>query len=224
MRWARHSEITADRAATLITGDLDCARRVLTQWAMKSFPITGKLNQEAWLEQEAAADDPYLQLSEWTMSMTPYLAPRLKTLAEFHASENFGEWREFIAYRYRAAGLDDAGPPQQPAPGTERITCAACGRPMRVPSKVLEGGKPVNIRCPNAGCRKVNRVKPKPPAPARGLKARIVCISCQEPMYVDKATLQGDEPVNVRCPNKACGEVLSIKPKPSEDRPDLMSD
>ncbi len=228
MRWARHSEITADRAATLVTGDLDCARSVLTQWAMKSFPITGKLNKEAWLAQEAAADDPYLQLSEWTMSTTPYLAPRLKSLAEYHASESYGEWREYIGYRSRAAGLDVDTAENKEQPGSERLTCAACNRPMRVPTEVLAGDKPVNVRCPNSGCRKVNRVKPKRAAKsgaARGKdKARIVCISCEEPMYVDRASLQGDEPVNVRCPNKACGEVLSIKPKPAADRPDLLSD
>lgn len=239
MRWARHSEITADRAATLVTGDLDCARRVLTQWAMKSFPVTGKLNLDAWLEQEAAADDPYLRLSELTMSTTPYLAPRLKILSEFTAQDDFDEWRNYIDHWYRAAGLvKPPATPKSATAGTERITCAACGKRMRVPSSVLAGDKPVNVRCPNAECRKVLRVKPRAPSPPdgdsaqprvrkAGAKARLVCLSCREPMYVDRSALAGDAPVNVRCPNAACGEILSVKPKPKNgaaQRPDLTSD
>ncbi|MEQ8860912.1 MAG: M48 family metalloprotease [Pseudomonadales bacterium] len=238
MRWARHSEITADRAATLVTGDLDCARRVLTQWAMKSFPVTGKINLDAWLEQEAAADDPYLRLSELTMSTTPYLAPRLKILSEYSADSHFAEWRRYIDHWYRAAGLGPKPKPAKPPPDTERITCAACGERMRVPRQVLEGDKPVNVRCPNEACRKVLRVKPKPPpapekpAEQRRLekartKARLTCPSCREPMFVNRTDLEGDAPVNVRCPNTACGEVLSVKPKPKKpdpQRPDLMSD
>jgi Zn-dependent protease with chaperone function len=238
MRWARHSEITADRAATLITGDLSCARRVLTQWAMKSFPVTGKLNLGAWLEQEAAADDPYLRLSELTMSTTPYLAPRLKILSEFSAEEGFGEWRSYICHWYRSAGLEETPTPPKPTPPTERISCAACGERMRVPTSVLAGDQAVNVRCPNTECRKVLRVKPKPPRNAAadsleartrraGDKARLVCVACREPMYVDRGALTGDVPVNVRCPNAACGEILTVRPKPKKqhrERPDLTTD
>lgn len=258
MRWARHSQITADRAATLVTGDLDCARRVLTQWAMKSFPVAGKINLEAWLEQEAAADDPYLQLSEWTMSTEPYLAPRLKILSEYHSSEGFEQWHNYIDHWYTDAGLaDDPEAPKKgkkPPPDTERLTCSACGEAMRVPSKVLDTDKPVNIRCPNKDCRKVLRVKPKaPPAkpekpPAKPnqtkdelraekakAKAKLTCVSCQQPMYINRSELEGDAPINVRCPNKECGEILSIKPRGSTpddktkkdnkpERPDLTSD
>ena len=243
MRWARHSEITADRAATLVTGDLDCARRVLTQWAMKSFPVTGKLNLDAWLEQEAAADDPMLQMSEWTMSTTPYLAPRLKILSEYHSGDGFDEWRAYIQHWSDHAGLEPAEgsdkpkpPPPAPPPNTTGLTCAACQGPMRVPDAILSPDKAVNVRCPNAQCRKVNRVKPKAapatkkkPAIKRSAMAKLRCVACQEAMHVERALLTGTEPVNVRCPNSACGEVLSIKPKAapqtsSKPAPDRLSD
>ena len=241
MRWARHSEITADRAATLVTGDLDCARRVLTQWAMKSFPVTGKLNLEAWLEQEAAADDPMLQMSEWTMSTTPYLAPRLKILSEYQAGEGFDEWRAYIEHWSQHAGIGAAESnnkptPPPPPPNTTRLTCAACDGPMRVPDEILGGDKAVNVRCPNAQCRKVNRIKPKAPtnAPTKNkpaLKraattAKLRCVSCKEVMHIERSLLTGSEPVNVRCPNTACGEVLSIKPKTptTKQPPDRLSD
>ena len=233
MRWARQSQITADRAATLVTGDLDTARTVLTQWAMKSFPVAGKLNLEAWLEQEAAADDPYLRLSEWTMSTEPYLAPRLKVLSEFVESDNFREWHRYIDYYSEQAGLPSMQPATKskskrrkgPPPNTERITCAACGEGMRVPSALLEGDKPVSVRCPSETCRKVLRVKPKkqpPPEPKAETKtvagrARIQCAACGEAMLVKRSDLGGDAPVNVKCPNKDCGEILSIKPKKKAD-------
>lgn len=235
MRWARHSQITADRAATLVTGDLETARRVLTQWAMKSFPVAGKVNLEAWLEQEAAADDPYLQLSEWTMSTEPYLAPRMKILREYFESDGFDEWHRYVAHYTADAGLPnltEEAPkkkkPGKPKPDTSRLQCAACGEAMRVPSKLLAGDKPVNVRCPNPDCRKVLRVKPqadKPePAPkkptadelraekARG-KAKLTCVSCSSVMMINRSELGGDTAINVRCPNKACGEILTIKPK-----------
>ena len=54
---------------------------------------------------------------------------------------------------------------------------------------------------------------------------RLVCVSCQAPMRVKKAQLVGDRPVNVRCPNPACGKVLAVKPKkPAEPRPDQVGD
>ena len=242
MRWARHSEITADRAATLVTGDLSTARQVLTQWSMKSFPVYGKVNLEAWLEQEAAADDPYLRMSEWTMSTTPYLAPRLRILAEYSQDTAYQEWRNYISH-WSVPHSPIPAPQAKPAPpkdDRERLTCAACDAKMRVPKEILAGDKPVNVRCPNPECRKILRVKPKKkpketkdPDQLRtekaAAKARLVCVSCSEPMYVDKAQLAGDEPVNVRCPNPVCGEVLSVKPKskPQDtyaNRPDLAAD
>ncbi len=250
MRWARHAEITADRAATLVTGDLDTARQVLTQWSMKSFPVYGKVNLEAWLEQEAASDDPYLRMSEWTMSTTPYLAPRLRILAEYVEDPAFREWRNYVEHwgdPHNPVPKPEATPSPKPKEDDrERLTCAACGSKMRVPKEILAGDKPVNVRCPNPDCQKILRVKPKPqPKPERSAEAaraekaaakvRLVCVSCSEAMYVDKEALTGTEPVNVRCPNPACGEVLSVKPKaesakqgkprdPYANRPDLLND
>lgn len=228
MSWSRHSEITADRAALLATGDLDGARRVLTQWAMKSFPVYGKLNREAWLEQEAAADDPNLKLSEWTMASTPYLSPRLKVLADFAAEEGFAEWRGYIRHWSDHAGFGERpAAPARPKSDTERITCAACGEPMRVAKEALASGKPVNVRCPNPRCRKVLKIKPKAPAraPEPRLppgKVRLVCVACEEPLVVDRAALEGDGAVKVRCPNPACGEVLSVKRR--RPPPDQLSE
>ena len=193
MRWARHSEITADRAATLVTGDLPTARQVLTQWSMKSFPIYGKVNLDAWLEQEAAADDPYLRMSEWTMSTTPYLAPRLRILAEYCEEQPFKDWRHYIAHWCEPHNPIEQpkSEPALPKDDRERLTCKACDAKMRVPKSILAGSKPVNVRCPNPDCRKILRVKPKLKPNATGdaaqlraekaaSKVRLVCVSWSE--------------------------------------------
>src|SRR5690606_31587751 len=39
MAWARHAEITADRAGALTVGNRAVVRRVLGQWSLKSFPL-----------------------------------------------------------------------------------------------------------------------------------------------------------------------------------------
>ena len=230
MSWSRHSEITADRAALLVTGDLACARRTLTQWAMKSFPVYAKVNRDAWLEQEARSDDPNLKLSEWTMSATPYLAPRLKVLTEFSAERGFQAWRENIdAFAWRAGLGQGVAAPSEPIEETERIICAACRKPLRVAKPVLESGKAVNVRCPNAPCRKILKIKPKPPRTSSstdilGRKVRLICVACRQTMFVDRKNLPGDRAALVRCPDKDCGALLNVKPKRSKPPPDRISE
>jgi Zn-dependent protease with chaperone function len=54
---------------------------------------------------------------------------------------------------------------------------------------------------------------------------RLICIACNTPMRVPKADLQGPGPVNIRCPNPACGKVLKITPKqPKPPKPEQTSD
>ena len=183
------------------------------------------------------------------MSTEPYLAPRLKILREFSESEAFAEWHRYIAHYTADAGLPDLKeaaakkkPAKQPKADTTKLQCAACGEAMRVPSKLLAGDKPVNVRCPNPDCRKVLRVKPqatkKPAKPnAQELKAekarakaKLTCVSCNNTMMINRSDLAGDAPVNVRCPNPDCGEILTIKPKPRKEpnknpeRGDLTAD
>ncbi|MEJ0061260.1 MAG: M48 family metalloprotease [Terricaulis sp.] len=69
------------------------------------------------------------------------------------------------------------------------------------------------------------------PAPKRAPAApppdttRLVCIACKTPMRVPRASLAGDKPVAVRCPNPACGKVLSITPKkPKPPKPEVTSE
>ena len=62
---------------------------------------------------------------------------------------------------------------------------------------------------------------PPPPAP-RGPPpemVRLTCMACQTPMRVPRSVLQGPGPANVKCPNPACGKVLSITPRKPATRP-----
>ncbi|KAF0183332.1 MAG: Uncharacterized protein FD124_247 [Alphaproteobacteria bacterium] len=182
MAWARHSEITADRAGQLATGNLDTARRVLLQWTLKSFPIHARLNMDDWIRQEDESDDPSIQAVEATMSSTPFIARRLKLAREFHVGEDMKGWRAVI--EHFDAEDRRLRPPKD-------VTATSGGKGKEAPADTV----------------------------------RLVCVSCQAPMRVKRAQLVGDKPVNVRCPNPACGKVLSVKPKkPTEPRPDQVGD
>ena len=170
MAWKRHSEITADRAGLLAVGDRDAAQRVLMQWALKSFPLHGRINQDDWQRQVEESDDATIRLSEFAMTSNPYLARRLKLLREFEESAGYRGWRDVV--EYWTGRLPDfepaAGSGQSGAiAGTDlvRLRCAACHKTMRVPRGTVEGGKPVNVRCPNVACRKVMTVRPRRPPP-----------------------------------------------------------
>lgn len=182
MAWARHSEITADRAGQLALGSLDTTRRVLLQWTLKSFPIHARLNMEDWVHQEDESDDVTMQAVEATMSSVPFIARRLKLARDFHGSEDMRGWRAVIEHH---DGED---------------------RRLRPPKEVkATGGKEKKGDADDT--------------------VRLTCVSCQAPMRVKRAALVGEKPVNVRCPNPACGKVLAVKPKrPAQPRPDQVGD
>jgi ribosomal protein L44E len=64
-----------------------------------------------------------------------------------------------------------SGPSKSPArPDALRLKCAACQTPMRVPLKVLAGKAELPVKCPNAECGKIIRLKKsaRPAAKAAG--------------------------------------------------------
>lgn len=183
MAWARHAEITADRAGYLVVGREEVARRVLQTWTFRSFPLLTRLDAAAWQDQESESD-PMSMAAEWALSSTPYIAGRLRNLREFVAAEDVQGWRAVIQHWLPplppplpapAAGpprpLGPPAPPPPPDPNTLRLVCVSCKEPMRIPKAALEGKELVNVRCPNAACRTVLAVRPRKaetPAPAAG--------------------------------------------------------
>lgn len=174
LAWARQAEVTADRAGLLaIGGDTTVMQRVLLLWALKSPVLCRQINIEAWLEQQSADDDSYSRLSELATSSTPYLIPRLKLLTEFARSPELQYWSRMISETLRQSAPSPPAPlPAKPVvqPEIIKLKCANCQTLMQIPQKALAGKTELPIKCPNAKCRKVTRLKKKAsPEPNKSL-------------------------------------------------------
>ncbi len=158
LAWARQAEITADRAGLLTVGNEDVARRVLLSWALRSSFLYKQINIEAWLEQQSGGDDSYSKLSELTTTSTPYIGPRLKLLSQFAQSPELQHARQIISDTIRSTA-----PPPKPKPADDpsvlRFKCSTCETPMKIPRKALEGKAELPVKCPNAKCGAVTRLK-----------------------------------------------------------------
>ena len=158
LAWARQAEITADRAGMLAVGNEDVARRVLLSWSLKSSVMYRQVNIETWLEQQGVDDDAYLKLSELTTSSTPYIGPRLRLLSEFARSPELQNSLRIISDTIRASA-----PPPPPKPKADpnvlRIKCTTCETPMRIPKDALAGKTELPVKCPNAKCGAITRLK-----------------------------------------------------------------
>ncbi|HMQ02960.1 MAG TPA: M48 family metallopeptidase [Pyrinomonadaceae bacterium] len=158
LAWARQAEITADRAGLLTVGNEEVARRVLLSWSLKSSFIYKQINIESWLEQQGVGDDSYLKLSELTTTSTPYLGPRLRLLSDFARSPDLQNALRIISDTIRSAA---------PAPEKReerkddalRIKCATCGAAMRIPREVLDGKTELPVKCPDAKCGAISRLR-----------------------------------------------------------------
>lgn len=183
MAWSRHSEITGDRAGMLCVANPDTARRVLTTWTLKSFPLQSRINATAWREQELAVAGAMTQLAEMTLSSAPYLAGRLRLVDEFASTEQWRGWRAVIEHwlppqpappalsalpgalsaAATAPSVKSVAVP--PDPNMLRLVCPHCKEGLRIPRSAVAGTEPVNVRCPNPSCRVVLTVTPKAPDP-----------------------------------------------------------
>lgn len=225
MAWARHSEITADRAGALATGDHTAARRVTTQCSLKSFPLFNRINMEALERDIATSDDRQMAISEWTMSSTPYLARRLRLLDDYFASDTLRGWRAIIDHWTKVVAPPPK--PEPPDPNAVRLSCVACGHRMKLSKTDLEGKEQAKVRCPNAKCGKLLEITPKPPdkaevkriVPPPPAGVRVTCPACSGSMIVPAAAMAGKEEINVRCPGQSCRKVLTVRRPPSAPAP-----
>ncbi|EGF92514.1 peptidase M48, Ste24p [Asticcacaulis biprosthecium C19] len=233
MAWARQSQITADRAGAMVVGDPAVVRNVTLQWAMKSFPVLKKLNVAALERQVADAVGGAHQMAEMTMGSQPFLMRRLRLQAEFSGTSDFSAWRRVIDH-----WLEAEKPKKAPEPpiddGHVRLTCIACSEPLRFDrSRFANETDAIKVRCPNAACRKVLEVRPAPPKSAKierlapeqdDNSLKIDCAACHRPLRVLKAALAGKSEAKIRCPNADCRTVLTVRPPPERDNPDLYAD
>ncbi|MEZ5425681.1 MAG: M48 family metalloprotease [Pyrinomonadaceae bacterium] len=159
--WARQAEITADRAGLLAVGNEEVARRVLLSWSLKSSFIYRQINVEAWLEQQSASEDDFTRLSELTTTSTPYITRRLKLMAEFAKTPELSRWRGLIDHYVKQSAPQPAQEQSKAGDSKDvlRVKCATCQTPMKIPVKVLEGKEELPVKCPNAKCGKITRLK-----------------------------------------------------------------
>jgi Zn-dependent protease with chaperone function len=156
LAWARQAEITADRAGLLAVGNEEIARKVLLSWSLKSAFIYKQINVAAWLEQQAGSEDDFMRLSELTTTSTPYITRRLKLLSDFANSPDLQRWQTLISNLLEAEKKKFGKAEEKEL---LRVKCAACATPMKIPLKILEGKAELPVRCPNAKCRKVTRLR-----------------------------------------------------------------
>ena len=161
LAWARQAEITADRAGVLTVGSEEVARRVLLSWSLKSSFMYRQLNIESWLEQLAEDEGDMLKLSELTTSSTPYLGPRLKLLRQYAESIQLKQYLEWIraTIARNAPKKPAALAPAEKSGDVLRVKCATCGTAMRISLKALAGKSELPIKCPDAKCGAITRLK-----------------------------------------------------------------
>lgn len=179
LAWARQSEITADRAGLLAVRDENIVRRVLLTWSLKSALLFKQVNIAEWMAQQEDTENQMSKLSELALSATPYVARRLKLLAGFARSPEMEHWRDTMgAVIQTAQNLSHGGPArvkvsisklaspsivEKPSSTKDffRLRCSACGTILRIPRKVLEGKNDLNVRCANAHCGEIVRLRRK---------------------------------------------------------------
>ena len=238
MAWARHAEITADRAGALVVRNAEVVRKVTTQWAVRSFPLYNRLNLDALERQMSEANDRALQLAEWTQTATPFLTRRLRFMSEYTASDAYRGWAAIIDYWLEqdrrqpddpeagaASGLSDSG--SEPDDRFIRLACTACSQGLKVPFASFGVSETVKIRCPNEACGRVLEVRRMPPRSARIERVtpepkntlRLTCVACHQPLRAPRSIFAAGTEVLVRCPNPACAAVLTVKPPAPEKLP-----
>ena len=229
MAWARHSEITADRAGALAVNDDEVIRKVLMSGSLKSFPLYQRLNQHEWLQQELASDDQMSRISEMTMSTMPFIARRMKQVRDYSQSPECQAWREYLKPLIQdpeIAGKQVAAKSAAQPPDFVRLACTRCQESMRVPRSAVEGKKLVRATCPNEKCKAVLNLRWRGNEATKEdpLQMRLSCAKCSTSMSIPRETLAGKESIKVRCPANNCRCVLEVRPKrPSREPPDTTT-
>jgi hypothetical protein len=88
----------------------------------------------------------------------------MKRLAEFARSPELKSHLAAIAETIKRASPKPPPAVQKPAepkadPNILRFKCSTCETPMRIPKKVLDGKKELPVKCPNAKCGAIMRLK-----------------------------------------------------------------
>lgn len=201
MNWMRVADLTADRAALLVCGDIAVARRTLFLLYFKSRKELDEVDVEAWARQQEEQDASMAQVSQIMTSSTPYLGLRLRALGEFYASPRYGELQRKVdagcalnlsdLFDAKGGLLKFAKPRTTPAAtqpsikqSTARPTGSTTVKAARRKVKVVEGS------CPKCGHRFALPLASLPNKPVVELQ----CKSCKARFRVNLGGIHGQPP------------------------------
>lgn len=166
--WMRVADLTADRAALLVVGDFEIAKRVLFLLYFKSRRELQDVNLDEWVKQQMTQDSGTQKLSEFG-SPTPYLGSRLKELQSFYQSPQYDVLRKKVesgcgivmsdlfddkgVLRKKGDGADAGQKGEETSfkiPTAKGIicTCPTCKTKLTVQVKKIPENKMVRISCP----------------------------------------------------------------------------
>jgi Zn-dependent protease with chaperone function len=175
MNWTRVADLTADRAALLIAGDIAVAKRTLFLLYFRSRKELNEVDLDEWTKQQESQASAMTRFSQVMTSATPYLGLRLRALHEFYASPKYAALRDKMetAGGFGLDGLfDEQGflkkfrkPDKKgmatgqagggaTAPAAAKFvtgTCRGCKTPFRIPLEALVSGGPQSHTCMSCG-------------------------------------------------------------------------
>jgi Zn-dependent protease with chaperone function len=178
--WMRVADLTADRAALLVAGDIALARRALFLLYFRSRRELDEVDVDEWTRQQEAQATTMSKISQIMTSSTPYLGLRLRALEEFYGSPRYAELRERVETRSGldlAPLFDDKGslkkfakpakapvkaPPPAQKPPVRKVrvvegACPKCGARFALPLGTLPDRPAVDLSCKRCRARfKVN--------------------------------------------------------------------
>jgi len=215
--WMRVADLTADRAALLVAGDIAVARRTLFLLYFKSRKELDEVDVDEWAKQQEAQASTIGKVSQLMTSSTPYLGLRLRSLEEFYTSPRYVDLRNRVEAGSGldlAALFDEKGNLKKfvkPAKGPEAPAGQPAGAPGRPgeAAKASSGSKPggtakvpvpdkpaarkikvVEGECPNCGRRFALPLASLPEKPA----AVIRCKGCQKSFRVNLSSVRNQDP------------------------------
>ena len=187
--WMRVADLTADRAALLVSGDIGLARRTLFLLYFRSRKELDEVDVDEWTKQQEAQASTMTKVSQLVTSATPYLGLRLRALEEFYASPRYADLKNKVE---TGSGLDlgalfDAGgglkkfakqvkspaappvPPPKPAAKKVKVVegaCPKCGRRFAFPLSALPDKPTLDLQCKGCAVKfKVNLGPMRAPRP-----------------------------------------------------------
>jgi Zn-dependent protease with chaperone function len=135
--WMRVADLTADRAALLVTGDIALARRTLFLLYFRSRKELDEVDIDAWTKQQEAQASAMTKISQLMTSSTPYLGLRLRALEEFYASAKYRE----LKARVDAGSALDLDPLFDEKGGLKKFA-KRIEAPPAPPARVITGSCP----------------------------------------------------------------------------------